>query len=87
MFADLSKNRIDATTEALLLDLARECGLEAHRDAMFAGEPVNGTEHRAAMHFLLRNPASAPVKWSKFAIEGVADAVTEVQATRQAMLA
>ncbi|PKO45488.1 MAG: glucose-6-phosphate isomerase [Betaproteobacteria bacterium HGW-Betaproteobacteria-3] len=87
VFADLSKNRIDATTEALLLDLARQCGLEAHRDAMFSGEPVNGTEHRAAMHFLLRNPASAPVKWSKFAIDDVVDAVAEVQATRQAMLA
>ncbi len=87
VFADLSKNRIDATTEGLLLELARECGLEAHRDALFSGQPVNGTEHRAAMHFLLRNPASAPVQWSKFAIEGVADALPEVLATRQAMLA
>ena len=39
VFADLSKNRIDAPTEALLLDLARQCGLVERRDAMFAGQP------------------------------------------------
>jgi glucose-6-phosphate isomerase len=56
VFADLSKNRIDAATEAMLLQLARECGLEAHRDAMFAGEKINTTENREVWHTLLRNP-------------------------------
>jgi glucose-6-phosphate isomerase len=59
VFADLSKNLIDSTSEALLLDLAAQCRLEQHRDAMFAGEPINGTEQRAVMHFLLRSPAAA----------------------------
>eukprot|EP01036_Dinobryon_divergens_P037931 gene37931-49713_t len=58
--ADLSKNLIDARTEELLLTLARECGLEAHRDAMFAGEHINNTEDRAVLHTLLRAPADAP---------------------------
>ncbi len=40
VFADLSKNRIDAETEALLLTLAAQCGVEEHRDAMFAGEKI-----------------------------------------------
>ena len=53
VFADLSRNRIDAPTEALLLALARECNLEAHRDAMRAGEPINHTEQRAVLHHLL----------------------------------
>ena len=44
VFADLSKNLLDAQAEALLLELARECELERHRDAMFAGEPINNTE-------------------------------------------
>lgn len=61
VFADLSKNRIDAATEDALLALAREAGLEAHRDAMFAGERINTTEDRAVMHFLLRAPADASV--------------------------
>jgi len=56
LMADLSKNHVDATTEALLLDLAQQTGLSAHRDAMFRGEPINNTENRAVMHWLLRQP-------------------------------
>ena len=36
VFCDLSKNRIDAATLHFLADLARECGVEARRDAMLA---------------------------------------------------
>jgi glucose-6-phosphate isomerase len=56
VFADLSKNLVDAGTEQALFALARECGLEAHRDAMFAGERINNTENRAVKHWLLRAP-------------------------------
>ena len=59
VFADLSKNRWDASTRALLTGLAAECGLEARRDAMFAGEPINLTEGRAVLHMALRAPAGA----------------------------
>jgi len=71
VFADLSKNLIDVPTEALLMALARECGLEARRDAMFAGEHINRTEDRAVLHTLLRDPA----------------ATAEVRTTLDAMLA
>ncbi|HEU6454603.1 MAG TPA: glucose-6-phosphate isomerase, partial [Roseateles sp.] len=57
VFADLSKNRIDAPTLALLLKLAADCGLEARRDALLRGEPVNTTEGRAVLHTALRAPA------------------------------
>jgi len=56
VFADLSKNRWDVATRRLLTELARECGLEARRDAMFAGEPINTTEGRAVLHTALRAP-------------------------------
>lgn len=56
VFADLSKNLLDAATEQALLALAREIQLESHRDAMFAGQPVNNTEQRAVKHWLLRAP-------------------------------
>jgi glucose-6-phosphate isomerase len=56
-FADLSKNRWDVATRRLLLELARECGLEARRDALLRGEPVNSTEGRAVLHTALRAPA------------------------------
>ncbi len=87
VFADLSKNLIDAPTQALLLELARECRVEQHRDAMFAAEAVNSTEQRAAMHFLLRNPASAPASARSSAIKNIANDWPEVLATRHGMLA
>ena len=54
IFVDLSKNRIDAATEALLMQLARECGVQEQRDAMLSGEAINNTEQRAVLHTLLR---------------------------------
>ena len=59
VFADLSKSYVDAHSFSLLLELARECMLEKHRDAMFAGEPINNTEGRAVKHWLLRTPKGA----------------------------
>ncbi|HVE53028.1 MAG TPA: glucose-6-phosphate isomerase, partial [Ramlibacter sp.] len=59
VFADLSKNLVDAEVQQDLFALARECGLEAYRDAMFAGERINNTENRAVKHWLLRAPRSA----------------------------
>lgn len=56
VFADLSKNLVDVATLRFLADLARECGLEKRRDAMFAGEAVNTTEGRAVLHTALRAP-------------------------------
>ena len=91
VFADLSKNRIDAATQALLLDLARQCGVQEHRDAMFAGGKINTTEQREAWHVLLRNPALAPVDTAQAATESIANhRATEqakVHATLDAMLA
>ena len=80
VFADLSKNRIDAATQQLLLQLARECRVEAHRDAMFAGEAINSTEGRAVLHTLLRAPRGA--QGGALAAERA-----EVHATLDAMLA
>ena len=72
VFADLSKNRLDTETEALLLQLAQQCGLEAHRDAMFSGQAINRTEHRSVGHVWLRNPPFAQVGQAQAAIKTVA---------------
>jgi glucose-6-phosphate isomerase len=56
VFADLSKNLIDTATLHFLLDLARECGVAARRDAMFVGAPINTSEDRAVLHTALRAP-------------------------------
>jgi glucose-6-phosphate isomerase len=56
---DFSKQRVNAETMRLLADLARECGLESWRARLLAGEPVNVTENRAALHVALRGDTSA----------------------------
>lgn len=61
MLLDYSKNRVDETAMSLLCDLARAAGVEARRDAMFAGAIVNTTEKRAVLHTALRNRAGTPV--------------------------
>jgi glucose-6-phosphate isomerase len=52
---DFSRQRLTPDTMVLLVALARDCGLEERIRALFAGEPVNLTECRAALHMALRN--------------------------------
>ena len=82
VFVDLSKNRIDAATEALLMELAGQCGLSAHREAMFSGEKINATEGREVWHVLLRAPANAATGSAHEAAE-----LAKVHVTLDAMLA
>src|SRR5579863_792047 len=59
LYLDYSKNRVTDETMALLMDLARECGLTERRDAMFRGEHINVSENRAVLHVALRMPRTA----------------------------
>lgn len=52
---DFSKNRLDKAALDALIEMAQDLKLESKRDAMFAGERVNTTEQRAALHIALRN--------------------------------
>ncbi len=94
VFADLSKNLIDDTVQALLLQLAQECGLEQQRDAMLRGEHINNTEDRAVLHTLLRsnlqsNKPEVQVFTAQTAIKNVvfSEKINAVQTTLDAMLA
>ncbi len=58
---DYSKNLITENTIAILLELAQECKLKDAIDAMFSGEKINETEHRAVLHTALRNFSGKPV--------------------------
>jgi glucose-6-phosphate isomerase len=58
---DYSKNRITDQTLPLLIDLANQAGLNAKIKAMFSGEKINTTEHRAVLHTALRNKSNHPV--------------------------
>ncbi|MCX7107812.1 MAG: glucose-6-phosphate isomerase [Methylococcales bacterium] len=58
---DYSKNRITDKTLSLLIDLANHAGLDEKIKAMFSGEKINTTEHRAVLHIALRNRSSQPI--------------------------
>jgi glucose-6-phosphate isomerase len=61
LFLDYSKHRATPETIELLIALARECGLVERRKAMFSGEKINTTEHRAVLHTALRAPREATI--------------------------
>jgi glucose-6-phosphate isomerase len=56
LFFDYSKNRVTDETIKLLIELARESGLQPRIEQMFQGEKINVTEKRAVLHVALRAP-------------------------------
>src|SRR5262249_27745768 len=79
LFLDYSKNRLDATTVSLLLDLARKRGVEDRPAAMFAGEKIHLTARRAVLHTALRMPRGKTLK-----VDGQ-DVATDVHAVLDRM--
>lgn len=61
MLLDYSKNRIDDTTMALLVQLAKECKLDEAIKAMFSGDIINQTEGRPVLHIALRNQSDKSI--------------------------
>ncbi len=53
-YVDFSKNKITSETLTLLVQLAREVGLEDAIEKYFRGEAINQTEKRAVLHTALR---------------------------------
>ena len=51
---DFSRQRLDASVLDSLIKLAEQTGVRQSMDAMFAGDEVNSTEGRAALHVALR---------------------------------
>ena len=58
---DYSKNRITAETMKLLTALAEQANMPHAIERMFAGDKINVTEQRAALHTALRNRSDRPV--------------------------
>lgn len=61
LLVDYSKNRVSKETMSLLLELAREAGVEQKRDAMLRGDKINKTENRAVLHTALRYKGTDPI--------------------------
>lgn len=58
---DYSKNRIDAETMDLLVELAEECELKDAIEKQFSGDAINETENRSVLHTALRNRDNRPI--------------------------
>jgi glucose-6-phosphate isomerase len=70
LFLDYSKNLVDREARVLLVNLAHEAGVPGAIEAMFAGEAINVTEDRPALHVALRSKLSDQVALD---VPGVAD--------------
>ncbi|HEY0973982.1 MAG TPA: glucose-6-phosphate isomerase [Solimonas sp.] len=81
LYLDYAKQRADRRAVALLLQLAVEQSVEAWRARMFAGERINATERRAALHVALRAPCESSMQ-----VDGV-DVVPQVHAVLDRMSA
>ncbi|QMU77584.1 glucose-6-phosphate isomerase [Streptacidiphilus sp. PB12-B1b] len=62
LYLDYSKHLVNDETLGLLRQLAAARGVAELRDAMFRGEKINITEHRAVLHTALRAPRGAVVE-------------------------
>ncbi|HTO80049.1 MAG TPA: glucose-6-phosphate isomerase [Methylocystis sp.] len=80
LYFDFSKHKITSETVRLLALLARTRDFEARREALFAGEAVNNTEGRAAMHMALRDLSGRPI------LIGGADMRPEIEREREKVL-
>ena len=79
LFLDYSKNLVTDETVRLLVSLAEQSGLRERTRAMFAGDHINVSEDRPALHVALRMPQG-----SKLIVDGV-DVVGEVHAVLRSM--
>jgi glucose-6-phosphate isomerase len=76
---DYSKNHVNATTLRLFAQLAKQAGVPAAIDAMFAGEPINRTEERAVLHVALRAKISDMVALEVPGVREVWEVLTKME--------
>ena len=58
IYANFARQRYDRDARGALLELARAAGMSDATKRLFAGEPVNASEHRPALHTALRSRIS-----------------------------
>jgi glucose-6-phosphate isomerase len=61
LWFDFSRQRLDREALDLLVELAEQTEVPRWIERMFAGERINNTEDRAALHVALRRPADQPI--------------------------
>lgn len=76
---DASKNLINTKTRKLLIKLAREAGVPDAIDSMFAGEIINRSENRSALHVALRSKISDAVALESPGVREVWEILTRIE--------
>ena len=77
LYLDYTKNRLSDDACAALIALACACDVEARRDALFVGAPINTTERRSVLHTALRDMDA-----TKLEVDG-ADILAGIRDVRQ----
>jgi len=76
---DYSKNHLNKTTTKLLAQLAKQADVPAAIEAMFAGDAINQTEGRAALHVALRAKIADAVAHDTPGITEVWEVLTKME--------
>jgi len=76
---DYSKNHVTSKTLKLFVRLAKECSVPAAVEAMFAGEHINVTEDRPALHVALRSKISDQVALAVPGVREVWEVLTRIE--------
>jgi len=77
---DYSRQRLDTSVVNCMVTLADQLGLRSRIEAMFRGDLINSTEHRAVLHTALRRSSNTPL------LVGNEDVTTLVRNERERML-
>ncbi len=77
---DFSKTHTNATTRKLFRQLARQADVPAAIEAMFAGETINTTEGRPALHVALRSKISDMVALETPGVREIWEVLTRMEA-------
>lgn len=76
---DYSKNHVTSKTLKLFSRLAKECSVPAAIEAMYAGQRINVTEDRPALHVALRSKISDRVALEVTGVRDVWDVLTRIE--------
>ena len=76
---DYSKNHVTSKTLKLFAQLARQAGVPAAIEAMFAGEPINATEGRSVLHVALRSKISDRIALEVPGVREVWEVLTRIE--------
>ena len=79
LLLDSSKTHTNKTTNKLLTRLAKEAGVPAAIEAMFAGEKINATEGRSVLHAALRSKISDTVALETEGVRDVWQVLTDME--------